>query len=100
MAFERNVCERFGGGVFSINQVPSTGATFAGSVSFLNNTAESGGGVTFFRSYLNVEEHVSFKGFEAPSLRRNVFLGFVVFCLTCMRRAQAIGRSGAGQSLS
>ena len=65
MVFEGNVCGKFGGGVFSINQIiqtPSTGATFAGTVRFLNNTAESGGGVSSLRGYLNFDGEASFKG--------------------------------------
>ncbi len=62
VVFERNVGGKFGGAMFSINQIPSTGATFGGYVSFLNNTAESGGGVVSPRSYLNLEGETLFKG--------------------------------------
>ncbi len=65
MALEGNVCGKFGGGIFSINNIPSTGATFAGSIRFLNNTAESGGGIAFLKSYLNLEGESFFKGFKA-----------------------------------
>ena len=51
--------------MFSINQIPSTGATFGGYVSFLNNTAESGGGIASLRSYLNLEGETLFKGLKA-----------------------------------
>ncbi len=62
VVFERNVVGKFGGGMFSINQIPSTGAILAGSVSFINNTAESGGGVAFLKTYLHLEGNALFQG--------------------------------------
>jgi predicted outer membrane repeat protein len=46
-------------------QFSSTGITFGGSVSFLNNTAESGGGVASLRGFLNLEDDVLFRGHNA-----------------------------------
>jgi hypothetical protein len=51
--------------MFSINQAPSTGANFVGSVSFLNNTADSGGGAASLGSYLSLEGEAAFKGWPA-----------------------------------
>ncbi len=51
--------------MFSINQIPSTGATFAGTVTFVNNTAETGGGIASLRSFLNMEGDILFKGLKA-----------------------------------